>query len=109
QDLEIDVASATVDVQNLTVWDLEFNGASGECNFTDCTVDSLDVNTASGDVYFTGRLRDFDCEAASASIYANLSIVPEEMDLETMSGRMDITLPEDAGFTVSMESMKASF
>jgi len=109
QDLEIDVASATVDVQNLTVWDLEFNGASGECNFTDCTVDSLDVNTASGDVYFTGRLRDFDCEAASANIYADLSIVPEEMDLETMSGRMDITLPEDAGFTVSMESMKASF
>lgn len=109
QDLEIDVASAKVDVQNLTVWDLEFNGASGECNFTDCTVDSLDVNTASGDVYFTGRLRDFDCEAASASVYAKLSNVPEEMDLETMSGLMDITLPEDAGFTVSMESMKASF
>lgn len=109
QDLEIDVASATVDIQNLTAWDLEFNGASGECKFTDCTVDSLDVNTASGDVYFTGRLRDFDCEAASASIYADLSVVPEEMDLETMSGLMDITLPEDAGFTVSMESMKASF
>ena len=109
QDLEIDVASAKVDVQNLTVWDLEFNGASGECNFTDCTVDSLDVNTASGNVYFTGRLRDFDCEAASASVYAKLSNVPEEMDLETMSGLMDITLPEDAGFTVSMESMKASF
>lgn len=109
QDLEIDVASAKVDVQNLTVWELEFNGASGECKFTDCIVDSLDVNTASGDVYFTGRLRDFDCEAASANIYADLSIVPEEMDLETMSGLMDITLPEDAGFTVSMESMKASF
>lgn len=109
QDLEIDVASAKVDVQNLTVWELEFNGASGECKFTDCTVDSLDVNTASGDVYFTGRLRDFDCEAASANIYADLSVVPEEMDLETMSGLMDITLPEDAGFTVSMESMKASF
>lgn len=109
QDLEIDVASAKVDVQNLTVWELEFNGASGECKFTDCTVDSLDVNTASGDVYFTGRLWDFDCEAASANIYADLSIVPEEMDLETMSGLMDITLPEDAGFTVSMESMKASF
>lgn len=109
EDLEIDVASAKVEIQGLTVRDLEFNGASGECNFTDCTVDSLDVNTASGDVYFTGRLRDFDCEAASASVYAKLSNVPEEMDLETMSGLMDITLPEDAGFTVSMESMKASF
>ena len=109
EDLEIDVASAKVEIQGLTVRDLEFNGASGECNFTDCTVDSLDVNTASGDVYFTGSLRDFDCEAASASVYAKLSNVPEEMDLETMSGLMDITLPEDAGFTVSMESMKASF
>ncbi len=109
EDLEIDVASAKVEIQGLTVRDLEFNGASGECNFTDCTVDSLDVNTASGDVYFTGSLRDFDCEAASASVYAKLSNVPEEMDLETMSGLMDITLPEDAGFTVSVESMKASF
>lgn len=109
EDLEIDVASAKVEIQGLTVRDLEFNGASGECNFTDCTVDSLDVNTASGNVYFTGSLRDFDCEAASASVYAKLSNVPEEMDLETMSGLMDITLPEDAGFTVSMESMKASF
>lgn len=109
EDLEIDVASAKVEIQGLTIRDLEFNGASGECNFTDCTVDSLDVNTASGDVYFTGSLRDFDCEAASASVYAKLSNVPEEMDLETMSGLMDITLPEDAGFTVSMESMKASF
>lgn len=108
-ELQIEAASATLDVKNLTIRNVNFDGASGTCNFTDCTVDTLDLDTASGDVTFTGSLDVLDCDAASASVYATLNNVPSKIDMDSMSGDLDITLPADAGFTLSMDAMSSDF
>ena len=107
--LEIDAASASLEVNDLTIREMEFDGASGTCVFSNCTVDNLDVDTASGDVAFQGSLGKMECDAASANIILELTNVPGSLDLDTASGDLDVTLPEDAGFTVKLDTMSGDF
>jgi len=107
--LEVDAAIASLEVSDLTIWEMEFDGGSGTCVFDNCTVEKLDVNTASGDVRFAGSLQQLDCDAASANIRLELNNVPRSLDLDTASGDLDVTLPEDAGFTVTMDALSSDF
>ena len=107
--LEVDAASATLEVKDLTIRDVEVDSASGECHFDGCTVEQLDVDTASGDIRFQGSLDVLDCEGASASIYAVLDNVPSRISVDTMSGDLDLTLPENAGYTLKLDAMGSAF
>lgn len=107
--LEVDTAAASLTVSGLTVREMEFAGASGTCVFDNCTVEKLDLDTASGDVLFKGSLAQMECDAASADILLELSNVPRSLDLDTASGDLDVVLPADAGFTVSMDTMSGDF
>lgn len=107
--LEIETASATVDVCDMTIGVVDFSGASGSCTFENCTVETMNMETASGDVRITGSLNTLDCDAASAKIHAVLNNVPSRLDMETMSGDLELTLPADAGFTLNLDSLSGSF
>ena len=107
--LEVDAASATLDVKNLAIREVDFDGASGVCTFENCVIDQLDLDTASGDIYFTGTLETLDCDAASASVIAVFDNVPSRIDMDSMSGDLDITLPSGAGFTVTMDALSSDF
>ena len=107
--LEVTAAVASLEVSNLTIREMEFDGASGTCVFDNCNVEKLDLDTASGDVRFTGSLQQLDCDAASADIVLELGNVPRSIDMDTASGDLDLTLPADAGFTVSMDTMSGDF
>lgn len=109
QSLDIECASASVEVNDLTIREVDFDGASGICEFENCIVDEIDIDTASGDVRFVGELDMLDCDAASASVYAVLSNIPSRLDMDSMSGDLDITLPADAGFALTMDAMSSDF
>ena len=108
-DLELDTASTDLAVRGLTIRDVDIDSASGTAGFENCTVSSLDVDTASGDVTFTGSLNELDFEAASASFTGVLETVPDQVKMDSMSGDLTLTLPEDAGFTVSLDAMSSDF
>lgn len=107
--LEIDAASANVEVNDMVIREVEIDTASGTCAFENCTVGEIDIDSASGDVRFIGSLDILECDAASANVYAVLSNVPSRLDMDSMSGDLDITLPTDAGFTLRMDAMKSDF
>lgn len=107
--LEVDAASAALEVYNLTVSEVDFDGASGLCSFSNCVIGELDVDTASGDISFFGSLETLDCDAASASVNAVFENVPSRIDMDSMSGDLDITLPSSAGFEVSMDAFSSDF
>lgn len=109
ENLEIEAASAKLEVHKLSFGNVEIDSASGAIGFEHCTVDSLDVDTASGDLIFSGSLNQLDCDSASATIVMNLSNVPRKVDVDTASGNVDIVLPNNAGFTVQMDSMSGKF
>lgn len=107
--VKVDAASAKLSVQDLTIQEVEIDTASGESLFDNCTVDTLDIDTASGDVYFEGSLNRLDCDSASAGVQAVLDNVPYEIDMDTASGCLELFLPEDAGFSVNMDTMSGKF
>ena len=109
ENLEIEAASAKLEVHKLNFGNVEIDSASGAIGFENCSVDSLDVDTASGDLIFSGSLGRMDCDSASATIVMNLSNIPDRMDVDTASGNVDIVLPENAGFTVQMDALSGKF
>ena len=107
--LELDTASADLTVRDMIIREMEIDSASGTAKFENCTVSSLDVDTASGDVTFTGSLNELDFEAASASFTGVLENVPDQVKMDSMSSDLTLTLPEGAGFTVSLDAMSSDF
>ena len=107
--LELDTASTDLTVRDMIIREMEIDSASGTAKFENCTVSSLDVDTASEDVTFTGSLNELDFEAASASFTGVLENVPDQVKMDSMSGDLTLTLPEDAGFTVSLDAMSSDF
>ena len=107
--LEIDTASADVEIRGMTIRELDFDGASGVCDLTDCTVETMDIDVASGDVRFSGSLDSLDFDGASADCILVLTNHPDRIDLDSMSGDLDITLPADCGFTAQVDSLSSSF
>ena len=108
-DLEIAAASATVEINDMNIREMEFDGASGKCSFNNCTVEKLDLDTASGDIQFSGSLQQLECDSASANILLELTNVPKSIGLDTASGDLEVTLPTDAGFTVTMDTLSSDF
>lgn len=109
QELEIDAASADIDIQNLTIQEFDFDGASGKCILTDCKVGEISLDTASGDVTFSGTLDSLDCDSASAKLQLELKNAPRSIDMDTASGSLTLSLPEDCGFTVSLDALSSRF
>ncbi len=107
--LEIDAASAELAVGGMAIGEMDFDGASGTCNFVNCSVIDMDIDTASGDVQFTGSLKALDFDAASASFIGEFENTPDRIDMDSMSGNLDISLPEDCGFALNMNGMSSSF
>lgn len=109
RELEIDVASADLDIRDLTIQEFDFDGASGRCTLTDCAVGEMSLDTASGDITFSGTLDALDCDSASAKLQLELRNTPRSIDMDTASGSLTMVLPEDCGFTVSLDALSGRF
>lgn len=107
--IEINAASAEVELRYITVREVEFNGASGACVFTECTVEELDVNTASGDVEFSGFLGKLELDSMSAVFRGNLLSCPKSLEINSVSGDVEIALPSNCGFTAQVDAVSGNF
>ena len=105
--IEIDAAAANVEMHNITLQELDIDGAGGICDLQNCHISDLDIDNASGDIYFSGTLDSLDFDAASASFTGDLQNTPSRIDMDSMDGKLDIALPEDCGFTVTMEGLSS--
>lgn len=108
-ELEVETAAANMEIEGLTLSKVDFDGASGILRFIGCTVDAMDIDTASGDVEFSGSLYTLDCDAASADCVLALRNCPSRIEMDMASGDLELTLPEDCGFTVKLEALSGDF
>ena len=109
QELSLAVAAANVVVEDMIIDEVDFDSASGFCVFENCQVEDLSLDSASGDIHFSGTLDTLDCDAASADCVIDLTNVPSRIDMDTASGDLDLTLPENCGFTVSLDALSSDF
>ena len=107
--LEIDAAATEVNIHDLTINELNFDGASGNLVLDNCNITELDIDTASGDVEFVGTLEHLDFDAASAKFCGEFLTVPRTLDMDSMSGDLELVLPPDSGFELILDTMSGSF
>lgn len=107
--LEIDAAATEVNIHDLTINELNFDGASGNLVLDNCNITELDIDTASGDVEFVGTLEHLDFDAASAKFCGEFFTVPRTLDMDSMSGDLELVLPPDSGFELNLDTMSGSF
>ena len=105
QELEIHSVSADVEVRELSLEEVEFQGVSGRFDLKNCKINELSMETVSGKVTMDGQVQKVDCESVSADCELVLANVPREISMEGVSGRLELTLPADAGFTVEMDGL----
>lgn len=107
--IEIDAAAADVEICNLRINELDFDGASGLLVLDNCDIVDLDIDTASGDVEFIGTLKDLDFDAASAKFSGEFYQMPNHLNLDAISGDVEIILPDYCYFTCELDTMSGNF
>lgn len=109
QSLEISAAAAGIRVDGLPITNVVLNIASGNCVFTDCTVEKMQVNAISGDLDYSGVLKRLELKGASADCNLRLSDAPAAIGMNTASGDLNLTLPDNCGFTLDRSSLSGAF
>lgn len=107
--LTLDVASTDISLQAFKANEVELNSASGESEFQNCEIDSLEIDTASGSIHYDGTLNALDCDAASANFIGEFLNVPRRIQMDSASGDLDISLPDNCGFRVTMDALSGKF
>ena len=104
--LDIENVSGEVKMKNITAIDISLETVSGGADTENIIAKNLNCNTVSGNLKMRGSFTDVDAESVSGDIEVYSKEKVNSADVETVSGDFEITIPENSGFTVDMDSTK---
>ena len=109
ESLEVDTVSARISLEDLAVNDLETDSVSGAVRLRDCRVtDRVRADTTSGSVkaVLTGALREWKVDTVSGSVELTVPEV-QSFDVNTTSGSVSLTV-EKAPKDLDVDSVSGS-
>ncbi len=109
QSLDISIASADIRITELSAQRVHIETASGDCRFDSCSIGQLEIDGASSSVHYQGSLNTLECDTASGSFTGILENTPISIEMDTASGDLDITLPENTGYQVELDALSGRF
>ncbi|MEA3453461.1 MAG: DUF4097 family beta strand repeat-containing protein [Candidatus Caldatribacteriota bacterium] len=98
RNVNIDAVSADVDISNLDINNFQCKTVSGDLKIKSLGSDNLTLNTTSGEVNimdFTGNLK---ADSVSGDINVRYGVFDNNIDVKTISGKVEIDLPQYAEF-----------
>ncbi|MBR7081794.1 MAG: DUF4097 family beta strand repeat protein [Oscillospiraceae bacterium] len=84
---------------------LSVDTVSSKCVVSDQGADKLYINTVSGKIEADGDFREIDADSVSGRVDITCGTLPDDMDIDTVSGGVRLTLPENDGFSVEFDSV----
>ncbi len=100
----VDSASGAVYAKDCTFSSIEIDSASGDCTLDGCTAGAFEMDTASGMATLSGSVEAVEFDSASGDLRITSDVAPREIEVNTASGRSEITLPADAEFSAELDS-----
>lgn len=101
----VETVSAEVEVSMLSVNELDLSTTSGEIKVEGVGAASAELSSVSGSILFEGgRAGDLDMETTSGELEVSTNKIPEDMELNSVSGDVTLNLPADAGFVLDFET-----
>ena len=108
QAIEIESVSGNIHLINSDVGMLEMENVSGTVQVLNCTLDKIETSTVSGNVSAEGTIRQVELEGVSARLDVISAVCPREITCKTVSGSLHLTIPENAGFVLSLDSLSGN-
>lgn len=105
RELNIESVSGNILISDSSVEFLELENVSGSIRIERCAIGDIDAATVSGSITANGEIRAIEMSGVSATLDISSYICPRELSMETVSGRVQLTIPEDSGFILNMESL----
>jgi hypothetical protein len=105
----IETVSGYIDAQRLSGKVLNLESVSGYITVSSSDTESLNLNTVSGSISISGEADKFEMTSTSGSISINLSAMfTSNASIQTVSGSIDVFLPENDGFIHSFDTVSGS-
>lgn len=106
EELDVETASAEVLLEDVRVEKLDVETVSGTCSLMDGACGEADLSTTSGDIFVDGwESRSWDVETVSGYVVLSPTIFPQELDMETTSGDIDLFLPASDSFALKWKTV----
>ena len=105
----LNTVSSNVEVNNLVANNVSIEVVSGDIDINNVKSELLYVETISGSVNISGAIDFIESEGVSGKITMDLENCPKEIKSETISGSINIYIPENDGFTAKYESVSGKF
>ncbi len=88
--------------------ELELDGASLSISIRDVSVKNLDIDGAANNLQFEGSLQKLNCDGAANDLTVLGTTAPEHIDLDGASIRLTLTLPEGTGYIAELEGLSCN-
>lgn len=109
QELSVESISAPIQIENLKGTELDVDTVSGVIELKDVRADELSLSTISAKITCSGTAQDLSLETTSGNCTLELTECPEKIDLDSISGNLELFLPKAAGFTLRLDTVSGKF
>lgn len=103
--LTMDTVSGNMDASDLVLTSLEFSSVSGDMRTREVQANRLKTKTISGNIVADGFIGDVEANSVSGKIEIEYSEFTHDVSFNTTSGNTELTLPADAQFKVSLQTV----
>ena len=109
KETNIDAVSAVVEVDGLSTEELKLDTTSGPINASGLCCDQIVASTVSGNVILEGTTEELKLDTTSGRCQAELDERVREIELDSVSGELELILPESLGFEAEVDTVSGSF
>ena len=109
KELSVESISAPIQIENLTGTELDVDTVSGVMELKDIRSDKLSLSTISAKITCSGAAHEISLETTSGNCALELTERPEKIDLDSVSGDLELFLPKTAGFTLRQDTVSGKF
>lgn len=106
--LEVNTTSGGIYLNGTCGNEADLESTSGAVKATASTFVSVEVEEVSGAVYFEGTVNMFEAESVSGAVVLKDTVCPNKVKANTVSGAIQLMIPDDTGFTASLESVSGN-
>lgn len=109
QDIEIESVSTDLFIQEVSGEEISIETVSGRSNIEKCTAGSISMETVSGDADISADFAQLNIDAVSANCRVYSLGKPRNIELNGVSGDLDLYMVQEVGFTYSSDSLTCHF
>ena len=109
RETRIEVTSAVVEVDGLSTEELKLDSTSGPITASGLCCDQIVASTVSGNVSLEGTAEELKLDTTSGRCQAELDERVREIELDSVSGELELILPESLGFEAEVDTVSGSF